>query len=135
MLAQRGEALPQLPFGDGHALQVLPGEHDAGLGPLDLPLAFTPPPTAPALVQGGACSPERLVGLLARPAGIGELPVGVVAFGAPVDRHPGVEDPQVPNRGGPGVAELGDPKGERVVRLHAGAHDFGPVAVQLVPQA
>ena len=135
MSGERGEALPQLFFGAGHPLQALLGEDDAGLGRGDLLVVFTSPPTAPALVEGGACIPERLFGLLSRPEGIGELPTGVVVFGGPVDRDPGVEAPQVPGRGGASVAELVDPVGERVVCLHAGGDDLGPVVVKLAPQA
>ncbi len=79
---------------------MLLGEEDAGFGRGDLLVVFTCPPTAPALVKGGACIPERLFALLSRPEGVGELLADVVVFGGPVDRDRGVEVPQVPGRGG-----------------------------------
>jgi hypothetical protein len=66
--------------------------------------------------------------------GIGQLLTGVVVFGGPVDRGPGVEGPQVAESGGASVAELVDPVGERVVCAHAGGDDLGPVVVKLAPE-
>ena len=54
---------------------------------------FASPPTAPARFGGGACTPERLFGLLSRSHGIGELPMGDVVFCGSVDRNRGIEAP------------------------------------------
>ncbi len=105
---------------------------DPPLGGGDGVAVVASPVAAPRFIEAGLAVGQDPLRVVSGPEDLGQLGAGVLRFAAPVGGQGGVELLDAGGGGGAGVAELGDPEGERILGPNAGRHRLGPVVVEPV---